>query len=323
MSDAAVPDGYSALREGCAVVERSWVACWEVSGADRQRFLNAYLTCDVKVLAPGAGAYGFFTDKQGRIEADAVVLALADRLRVELPADRAGAQAERLRKFVIADRVEIVAGAELVPLTLAGPAAEELLAAAGAPALPEAAWSHAPAAPFGVEVILVRQGRMGAPAFTLWGPAAAAPELAAAFAARGAVPASFEALEVVRVEAGIPRFGADFGPENFPQETGIEEAVSYTKGCYLGQEVVARIHYRGGVQRRLVGLAFDGDAAPAHGAALRHDGREAGAVGSALRSPALGRPIGLAIVHQRAAEPGTVLEVEGGGSAEVAALPFL
>jgi len=316
-------DGYQALRTGCALVERSWVGRLEVLGADRQRFLNAYLTCDVKGLAPGGGAYGFFTDKQGRIQADAVVLALEDRLRLELPQGRAPVVAEQLRKYVIADRVEVMPAKELLPLTLAGPGAEELLAAAGAPALPEAVWSHARATVFGTEVTLVRQGRLGVPAFTLWTSSSLAPELAAAFAARGAVTASFDALEAVRVEAGIPRFGADFGPDNFPQETGIDEAVSYTKGCYLGQEVVARIHYRGGVQRQLVGLDFGGDAPPARGAALRHDGRAAGAVGSALVSPALGRPIGLAIVHKRAAEPGTALEVEAGGSAAVRALPFV
>jgi folate-binding protein YgfZ len=316
-------DGYEALRSGRALVERSWVGRLEVLGADRQRFMNAYLTCDVKALAPGAGAYGFLTDKQGRIQADAVVLALEDRLRLEVPQGLAPVVAERLRKYVIADRVEVMPAKELLPLTLAGPGAEELLAAAGAPALPETLWSHARAAVFGTEVTLVRQGRLGVPAFTLWASSSLAPDLAAALTARGAVPVSLDALEAVRVEAGIPRFGADFGPDNFPQETGIEEAVSYTKGCYLGQEVVARIHYRGGVQRQLVGLDFGGDAAPARGAALHHDGREAGTVGSALVSPALGRRIGMAIVHKRAAEPGTALEVEGGGSATVAALPFV
>jgi tRNA-modifying protein YgfZ len=316
-------EGYEALRGGCALVERSWVGRLEVLGADRQRFLNAYLTCDVKGLAPGGGAYGFLTDKQGRIQADAVVLALEDRLRLEVPQGLAPVVAERLRQYVIADRVEVMPAKELMPLTLAGPGAEAVLAAAGAPSLPDDTWSHARAAVFGTEVTLVRQGRLGVPAFTLWVSSSLAPDLATALAARGAVAAGFADLEAVRVEAGIPRFGADFGPDNFPQETGIEEAVSYTKGCYLGQEVVARIHYRGGVQRQLVGLDFGGDEAPARGTALRHDGREAGTVGSALVSPALGRPIGLAIVHKRAAEPDTALEVEGGGSATVAALPFV
>ncbi|HEX5719529.1 MAG TPA: aminomethyl transferase family protein, partial [Thermoanaerobaculia bacterium] len=109
---------------------------------------------------------------------------------------------------------------------------------------------------------------------------------------------------------GIPRFGRDFGPDNFPQETGIEEAVSYTKGCYLGQEVVARIHYRGGVQNVLRKLTFEG-IEPAQGVALLHDGREAGRATTVVGS------MGLGILHRRAAEPGTRVEVEGGGTALV------
>ena len=109
---------------------------------------------------------------------------------------------------------------------------------------------------------------------------------------------------MLRVEAGIPRFGQDFGPANFPQETGIDEAVSYTKGCYLGQEIVARIHYRGGVQNLLRGLVFDGERG--RGRALLHEGREAGKATSVVRSTATGKTVGLSILHKRAAEPGTV-----------------
>ncbi len=140
----------------------------------------------------------------------------------------------------------------------------------------------------------------------------------------GVVPVGFEALEVLRTEAGIARFGRDFGPENFPQETGAEEeSVSYTKGCYLGQEVVARIHYRGGVQKTLRGLDFGAGPAPAPGTALLFEGRESGAATTVLDSVALGRPIGLGILHRRAAEPGAKLELAGGGEAVVRELPFL
>jgi folate-binding protein YgfZ len=130
-----------------------------------------------------------------------------------------------------------------------------------------------------------------------------------------------EALEVLRAEAGIPRFGQDFGPENFPQETGIEEAVSYTKGCYLGQEIVARIHYRGGVQNLLRGLVFEGTE-PQPGAAILHDGREAGKATTVVHSPALERTVGLAILHRRV-QPGARVDVEGGGTAEVKELPLV
>jgi folate-binding protein YgfZ len=135
------------------------------------------------------------------------------------------------------------------------------------------------------------------------------------------------ALEARRVELGVPRFGRDFGPEHFPQETGLgEQAVSYTKGCYLGQEVIARIHYRGQANRLLRGLRLPPGTtvdAVADGAELRYEGRPVGTLSSAVRSPALGAPVALAIVHRRGAEPGTRVEVEGGGAAEVVALPFV
>jgi folate-binding protein YgfZ len=158
---------------------------------------------------------------------------------------------------------------------------------------------------------------MGAPAWTVWSPEPLAEKLIEA----GGTRVAFEELEILRTEAGIPRFGQDFGPDNFPQETGIEEAVSYTKGCYLGQEVVARIHYRGGVQNVLRGLVFDSEPAP--GAKVLHAGREAGRATTVVRSPVLGKTVGLGILHRRAAEPGTQVEVEGGGTAEVRELPLI
>lgn len=311
---------YRALREGCGVVERPRAGRLEMLGADRQRFLNAYVTCDVKSLAPGAGAYGFLTSAQGRILSDLVVLVHEDRLWLELPPGQDEEMAEHLRKYIIVDRVEIRPLADMLPITVAGPRAGEVL---GAAPLPEPPWHHARTLVRGTEVALQRGDRAGSPSFTLWVSASIAPHLMRRLVEAGAKPVSLEALEILRAEAGVPRFGLDFGPESFPQETGIEEAVSYTKGCYLGQEVVARIHYRGGVQKVLRSLVFEGDAPPAAGTRLLHEGREAGAVGTAVRSIALGRPVGLSILHKRAAEPGTRLEVEGGGMAEVLASPIL
>lgn len=288
-------------------------------GADRHRFLNAYVTCDVKALAPGHGAYGFFTNPQGRILADAVVLAHEDRLWLEVPPGQEEALLGHLQKYVLADRVELRPLADMVPLTLAGPGAAAVL---GDALPPGGAWRHARSMVRGTEVALHRHGRLGVEAYTLWVSASIASHLAGRLLEDPAVqPVDLEALEVLRAEAGIPRFGVDFGPENFPQETGIEEAVSYTKGCYLGQEVVARIHYRGGVQKTLCGLAFPGTA-PAPGTPLTFEEREAGTVGTVVDSPTLGQSIGLAILHRRAAAPGTRLTFPG-GEAEVRGLPFV
>ncbi len=335
---------YLALRQGCALVDRSGLDQMEMLGADRLRFLNAYLTCDVKGLTAGQGAYGFFTSTQGRILSDAVILAHADRLWLELPPGQQEPIAGHLRKYLLSDRVEMRPLLDVLPLTLAGPRAAAVLAAV-APGceLPSAPWGHARATVLGTAVVVQRSERLGVPALTLWVPAAAGGPLrekllawstpedtedtedaAAASGGAGLRAAGGDALEAVRTEAGIPRFGHDFGPQSFPQETGEEQAVSYTKGCYLGQEVVARIHYRGAVQKSLCGLVFDGETVPAPGTGLLFEGREAGSIGTAVWSPALESAIGLAILHRRAAAPGSRLQLAGGGAgAEVRALPLV
>src|SRR6185436_16463672 len=120
MAIPTIEDEYRALREGCAVVDRSEAGRIELTGADRQRFTNAYLTCEVKGLAPGAGAYGFLTNPKGGILADAVILVLDDRLWIELPSGQEGPIADHLKKYVLADRVEIQP-LEALPVSLAGP----------------------------------------------------------------------------------------------------------------------------------------------------------------------------------------------------------
>lgn len=315
-----ITEEYHALREGCGLARRVSVGRLEVLGADRLRFLNAYLTCDVKGLAPGEGAYGFFTNPKGGILSDAVVLALEDRLWLQLPPGQEQAIAGHLRKYILADRVEVRGLEDMQPLFLVGPGATDALGGAEMPSPGD--WRHLRARVHGTEVELQRAGRMGTEAWALWVSASIRDPLVETLLDwPGVTTVGSEALEILRVEAGIPRFGRDFGSENFPQETGAEEAVSYTKGCYLGQEVVARIHYRGGVQKVLRGLVFE--APPAPGTPLLFEGREVGTVTSAVDSIALGRPAGLAIVHRRGAEPGTRLNLPDGGTAEVRELPFV
>lgn len=316
-----VEEEHRALREGCGIADLSWRGRLEIVGADRHRFLHNYLTCDVKGLGPGSGAYGFFTSSQGRILSDAVLLAHEDRLWVEVGPGQEEPIGSHLRKFILADRVEIRSLDDMLPIAVLGPKAEAVLGA-DLSSLGEGAWRHARVPVHGTEVALQRRGLMGVPAYTLWVSASVAAPLVERLIGEGARPVGFEALEILRAEAGIPRFGRDFGPDNFPQETGIEEAVSYTKGCYLGQEVVARIHYRGGVQHALKGLVFEGSE-PNPGAALLHEGREAGKATTVVRSPVLGRTIGLGILHRRAVEPGTRMETDGGGAATVQDLPLV
>ncbi len=305
----SVAEEYRALREGCGVADRSWAGLLEITGKDRQRFLNAYITCEVKDLTPGQGAYGFFTSPQGRILSDVVVLTLEDRFWLEVGPGREETIAAHLQKYILADRVEVRPLEGVLLVTLVGPSAEEILGTS-----PQS------------DAKIQKSGRFGAPAWTLWTPAVEAEALVERLIERGARPVGTEALEVLRTEAGIPRFGRDFGPDNFPQETGEEEAVSYTKGCYLGQEVVARIHYRGGVQKTLRGLVFEPGTGPGPGVQLLSEGRQAGIATTVVQSIALGRPVGLGILHKRAAEPGTRLQMESieqVGEVEVRELPLV
>lgn len=321
----SVADEYRALREGCGLIDRSYYDRIELIGADRHRFLNGYITCDVKGMSPGSGAYGFLTSHQGRILADAVVLAHEDRIWLELPPGKGEEMEAHLEKYILADQVEIRSLDDMLPISLVGPRAAEILGEEAIAVLGSEPWRHARVKVEGTEVALQRSDRFGVPGFTLWVSASIAAPLVEILLEGGRVrPVGLEALEILRAEAGIARFGRDFGAENFPQETGAEEAaVSYTKGCYLGQEVVARIHYRGGVQKSLRGLVFEPGQAPNPGAVLSFEGREVGTVTTVVDSPVLGLPVGLAVLHKRGAAAGTRLEIEGGGTGEVRDLPLV
>lgn len=307
----------AALRNGSGLVDRTAFDRLVLRGADRRRFLHGLVTCEVKGLADGAAVYGFFTDRQGKVLAETTIAALADRLLLELPPGRGAAIAEHLRRFLVADRVEIEAPA-LAAAALVGPLAPER-APGEAAALAPGAVVELAGTP---GVVAIRREIVGLPAVELVGEEAAlAPLLEGLRAAPGVVPVSEAALERVRVLAGIPRFGPDFGPDTLPQETGREEAaVSYTKGCYLGQEIVARIHYRGGVQRGFRGLRIAGALPPA-GTPVFFEGREAGRVGSGVADG--GEGFALALLHQRVPTGAAVRLGEGDHSPEatVVALP--
>jgi folate-binding protein YgfZ len=208
--------------------------------------------------------------------------------------------------------VEVVdQSAERSLICLIGPRAAEI---AGTPPLPE--FANQPTSVAGADVVAVgtRDG------IDLLLPLTENERVLAALIAAGAVEVTPEAVEIVRVEAGVPRFGAEMDSATMPAEAGIvEDAVSFTKGCYIGQETVARLHYKGRPNRHLRGLRLSGAADP--GAPLRLGDKEVGTLGGAVVSPAFG-PIGLAILR-REAEPGTELAVgEDGVTAQVVALPF-
>ena len=304
---------------GPIVADRSAAADrLEVRGADRARFLNGLVTVAVKELGEGDGTLGFFTARKGGVLADCSLVALADSFWLELPPGRGEAIRAHLEQYVLADRVEIAA-LDLAPVAVLGSTAEGALAALVGE-LPAKPWSHRVAVLGDRTVRVQNRPGLGAPAWQAWVPAAAAPALAGELiAATGGRPPAEGELEALRVLAGQPRWGVDYGEDTLPQETGLESAIHYSKGCYLGQEIVARVHYRGGVQRGLVGLVLAGPAKT--GAELSFEGRPVGSLGTVVDTPGRGS-IALAIVHRRGGAPGTLLILPDGAPAQVVPLPF-
>jgi folate-binding protein YgfZ len=187
-------------------------------------------------------------------------------------------------------------------------------------------WDHREIEREGSGVLVRREQRLGVEAWLIQSVSAGALDwVVASLEAEGAVAVDVGALDTIRVERGIPRAGVDFGEDHFPQESGLESwAVSYEKGCYLGQEVVARIHYRGKVNNLLRGVVASPGVQAVAGSLLGdEEGKEVGRVTSSVFSPALTRSLGLTVLHRRHAEPGTSLRLLPKGSVEVVELPFV
>jgi folate-binding protein YgfZ len=292
-----------------------------VRGDDRQRWLDGMLTCNVKKLAQGDGAHGLLLTPQGRIVSELHVLHRGDALWLETEASAIAGAIARLEKLVIADDVTLAdASAQWARLALEGDGATALLArlAGAAPTAPHAV---ANAVLAGAEVVVARFGFTHADALQLFVPRASEAAVWAALEAAGAQAASAEAFELRRVEAGTPWLGRELDESVLPAEAGLDGvAVALDKGCYTGQEVVARMRSRGRLSHRLVGLRFAGDDLPAPRSALVGERGEVGNVTSAVHSPRFGA-IGLGFVQAALAETGAVLRA-GEAEARIVALPF-
>lgn len=305
---------YRQLREECGLVDRSERGKLLVTGPEAADYLQGQLTNDTEAIEPGEGLYAALLDRKGHMQADMRVLRPGEGPDLWVDTEPEGLEAARrhLGMYKIGRDVDVVdATAERAILSLIGPRAVEI---AGSAPLPENSCEE-------VTIGGARCLAVGAAAgIDVFVPVAERDRVQAALLAAGAVEVSAEAAEILRIESGRPRFGAEMGTETMPAEAGIvEQAVSFTKGCYIGQETVARLHYKGKPNRHLRGLRLSAPARP--GGPLRLGEKEVGTLGGAAVSPAFG-PIGLAILR-REAEPGATLAVgEDGVTAEVVALPF-
>ena len=329
---------YEALHNRAAVFDRSHRGRLRVKGPRATEMVTGLVTNDVTALAPGQGCYAAALTAKGKIVADVRVLVEEEGVLIDAPPRAATAWAAMVRKFVnprIAPHTD--ESASLRDIGVFGATARHVvseLTSVPAPALTALApYSHMSVEVQGSPMRIVKVPELEVEGFELLVPADAFTSLWAAVVAAGAPPAGLEAWDIARVEAGRPEWGVDMDDNTIPQEANFDalHAISYTKGCYVGQETVARVHFRGHVNKHLRGVRAAG-MDPIHSGATLHDesGTQVGDVRSAVRSPRLGA-IALAMIR-REVEPGAALIARAPGEGEdaapvdrrvdVAALPF-
>jgi len=332
-------ESYKAAIDTGAVARRSDRGVLAVAGADRASWLQGLLTNDVESLKDGESRYAAYLTPQGRMIADMRVFETGRSLLVDLVATLADTVTARWSQFVFSEDVQISNdSASTVEIGVYGPASARVVAEAVAgedigeagrieaglrslPLYANRAWERD-----GQELRVLVSDDIGVRGFDLVVSSKIKDDVVGWLHGAGAVAVGAAAAEVCRVESGRPLFGMDMTEDTIPLEAGIEDrAISLTKGCYVGQEVIIRVLHRGHgrVVRKLVGLVFQpGTVVPARDEKIAAADRDIGAITSAVASPALGRPIALGYVHRDFVDPGTVVTVDG-QVATVASLPFV
>jgi folate-binding protein YgfZ len=341
--------GYDAVKKTTGVIDRSGEARFRVAGPDRVSWLQGLLTNDIAALTPGTGCYAAYLTPQGRMLADVRVLHRGETLLLDVPAAQREAVFERLTTFIIMEDVTLEDVTDSIArVGVHGPRAFDTLSACVSFASDQGQGQgqdterartleeHANlTAKFAAHDVVIAGSRdAGAFGFDVYVPRSAKDDLYAALRAAGASEIDAEAWHTLRVEAGRPLFGVDMTTDTIPLEAGIEDrAISFTKGCYVGQEIIIRVMHRGHgrVARKLVGLQPEArGAAPAieAGAPIQSAAadREIGQVTSAAYSPALDRWIAMGYVHRDFIEPGTSVTIGAAAPhtiATIVALPFV
>ena len=311
------------LQSGCAIYDLGWRAKIQISGEDRVRWLNGMVTNNIKDLPHGQGNYSFVLNPQGRILGDLYAYNLGDYFLI----DTERAQLENLLKlfnhFIIMDDVEVQdKSSELTALGIQGPKAPEILRKAGVPdpglkpmQLASLTWNSSP-------ILLTRMASDEFLTYEIWGAPSVLSELWTALTQEGARPVGSEALEKFRVLIGFPKYGTDIGERDLPQETEQTHALNFTKGCYIGQEIVERIRSRGNVHRTFHGFVLEGEL-PDRGTKLQADGKDVGELTSVNRIPTKNgeRPVALGYIRREALERRAKITYSG-GEALPAEVPF-
>ena len=323
--------GYQAARAHAAFVVRPNRGRIIVSGGDRRAYLQGLLTNDIEALGAGRGCYAAYLTAQGRMIADLWVYELGDVILLSMIGDVKPTVLTKLDQFIFSEDVQLGDVTDsFAQVAVVGPDAAQVVAAI-APTASADTLRHLPLHGSqrvdrdGAALIVTRIDDLGVRGFDLYVERPHVDRLTAALRDAPAPELAAHDVEALRIEGGVPIFHQDMDEDTIPLEAGIESrAISMTKGCYVGQEVIIRVLHRGHgrVARKLVGFRLDGTAVPSRGAVIRAGERDAGQVTSAVFSPALQQPIALGYLHRDFVEPGTAVTIDGVAGV-VAALPFV
>jgi glycine cleavage system T protein len=330
-----VPDHYGdpiaehhAVRNGTGVVDQSFRGKLCLQGKDRVEFLQGMVTNDIEKLSPGKGCYAALTSIKAKMLSDCRIYCRDDSLLLDLEPEAVEKILKHLDRYIIASDVSID---DLTQkwgiLSVYGPKATDLIMPVlNSTSLPSIEYAFTETQFESNTLLVARNEITGEAGYDLLMPIEALAPLFQTLIRAGAQPLGQQALNTLRVEAGVPRYGVDMEESHFPMEAGLtERAISETKGCYIGQETIARALAQGRMNRFLVGLEIQGEAIPIKGTAIQKDGRPAGTITSAIRSPSLGKVIAMGYVQREFSAPGTKVDVaseEEPLPATVAELPF-
>jgi aminomethyltransferase len=320
---STVAQEFAALLIGCGIYDLGWRAKLSVTGKDRVRWLNGMITNSVRDLPEARGVYAFLLNPQGHILGDLYAYNRGESLLLDTDRCQVEKLSATFRRYIIMDKVELTeVSDELTAIGLTGPESRGVLSKIGIdfPQLQplqvmDDVWQNS-------AFSVVRSDMAGIECYEIWLNPGDARRLWTELVNGGAVPAGSNAVELLRVAAGVPRYGQDIRERDLPQETEQNRALHFSKGCYIGQEIVERIRSRGAVHRKFTGFRFEG-AVPTPGTKIKVDGKDAGEITSTASLPLPAGEVlaGLGYIRREAAAEGKQLEI-GNAKATVAELPF-
>jgi aminomethyltransferase len=311
---------FSAFHSGCALWHAEWLKILRISGPDRTRWLNGMVTNNARDLAPERGVYSFVLNAQGRILGDVYIYNRGESFSIVTEASQYDRLHELFDRFIIMDDVQLTRIESAAAICLRGPRLSQVLLGAGI-SVPEMAPLELREIPIQESELKLVAAESG-PACEIWEEPAVLQALWPKLVAAGATRIGYEAVELARIARGVPAFGQDVRERDLPQETGQQRALHFNKGCYVGQEIVERIHSRGNVHRQFSGFTFAA-APPPPGTKIMADDKEAGEITSSatLPAPTGNRHVALGYLRREYALPGKPLTA-GGQSATLTQLPF-